>query len=77
MVGELVAMPICPRNQELLEAILALLSQIVVITNGQMEALRRNDRARLAELDSQLERAVRERDKALTAWREHMKEHNC
>ena len=70
-------MPICPRNQELLEAILALLSQIVVITNGQMEALRRNDRARLAELDSQLERAVRERDKALTAWREHMKEHNC
>ena len=70
-------MPICPRNQELLEAILALLSQIVVITNGQMEALRRNDRARLAELDSQLERAVRERDRALTAWREHMKEHNC
>ena len=70
-------MPVCPRNQELLDAVLILLSQIVVITNGQMEALRKNDRVRLAELDSQLERAVRERDRALTAWREHMKEHNC
>jgi hypothetical protein len=70
-------MPVCPRNQELLEAILALLSQIVVITNGQIEALRNNDRARLSELDRQLERAVHERDQALTVWREHMKEHNC
>ena len=70
-------MPICPRNQELLDAVLTLLSLIVTITNGQMEALRKNDRVRLAELDSQLERAVRERDRALTAWRDHMKEHNC
>jgi hypothetical protein len=70
-------MPVCPRNQELLDAILTLLSQIVVITNGQMEALRNNDRARLAELDTQLERAVGLRDRALTVWREHMKEHNC
>ena len=70
-------MPVCPRNQELLDAVLTLLSLIVTITNGQMEALRKNDRVRLAELDSQLERAVRERDRALTAWRDHMKEHKC
>ena len=70
-------MPVCARNQELLEAVLSLLSQIVVITNGQMEALRKNDRARLAELDGQLEGAVRERDRALTVWRDHMKEHSC
>ena len=70
-------MPVCPRNQELLDAVLTLLSLIVTITNAQMEALRKNDRARLGELDSQLERAVHERDRALTAWRDHMKEHNC
>ena len=77
MTGELVAMPVCPQNRELLDAILILLSQIVAITSDQMEALRNNDRDRLAELDSQLERAVRERDRALAAWREHMKEHHC
>jgi hypothetical protein len=70
-------MPIYPRNQELAEALLNALSHIVQLTNRQMEAIRKFDQPLIADLDSQLEQAVGEKERALGAWREHAEEHGC
>src|SRR5579885_1116090 len=70
-------MPLCPRNQELAEALLNALSHIVQLTNRQMEAIRKGDHPLIADQDSQLEQAVGEKERALGAWREHAEEHGC
>jgi len=67
----------CATNQQLTQALLAILSRIVKLTNEQIDAIREHDSERMAALDQQLEAAVNNKELALGEWRDHIRQHQC
>jgi hypothetical protein len=67
----------CAKNQELVEAVVGKLTQMVTLAQAQAEARKKGERERAIELDKQLDLAYGEKERAVGAWKEHTVEHGC
>jgi len=67
----------CRKQQELRQAVTAVLERIDTLTRRQIEAMDRRDYDQLMALDRELEAAFGEKERAFGALKEHRTEHNC
>jgi len=67
----------CERKRQLLEDVLRVLSQVHDISGHEAETLHQSATGDPAKLESALNRAIREQEKALAALKRHQQEHGC
>ena len=67
----------CPQNRELLKAIVPKLTEISDSSTEQAEARKNGDPQLATALDTRLELLYGEKERAVGAWQEHVREHGC
>ena len=67
----------CPKNRELLNAVVAKLSQLSELAVTQAEARKNGDAKRADELDKQLDLEFGAKERSIGRWQEHVREHGC
>jgi hypothetical protein len=67
----------CERNRELLRQLAGALARLHGLLGAEKEAVERRDRARMEELEAEIERALAEKSETLHSVRRHLEEHQC
>jgi hypothetical protein len=67
----------CPKNRELLTAVVQALDQMARLSAEQKAARLSGDTERATELDKQLDLMFGEKERAVGGWQEHTREHGC
>jgi hypothetical protein len=67
----------CPEYVKLESEVESVLQKLTEITSAQLAAFQENDPVRVFRLDKELELTIGEKERALGALRQHVKEHGC
>ena len=67
----------CPKNRELLNCVVAKLTELSTVSTAQAEARKNGDVHLATELDTKLDLVHGEKERAVGAWHEHVREHGC
>jgi hypothetical protein len=67
----------CPKRDSLVRDVSLALSNIVNITHQHIQVLCGDDEAALIRLDRELENALDEKERLLSALHKHRKQHGC
>ena len=67
----------CPKNRELLNAVVGKLTRLSELALAQAEADKQGDSERAAELDKELDLEYGAKERSVGRWQEHVREHGC
>ena len=67
----------CPKNRELLQNVVAKLTELSNLSSRQAEARKAGEISLATELDRQLDLLHGEKERRVGAWQEHVREHGC
>ena len=67
----------CVRKRELLQQLAGALARLHKLLGAEKEAVERRDRARMDELEAEIERAMAVKNETFLSMRQHLEEHNC
>ena len=67
----------CPRKIELLNEAQAILQKLAAFSHAEQSALESGDKALILEIDKHIEHTLGEKERAIGAYHNHMKEHGC
>ena len=70
-------MPDCPEYSRLRSEVENILGNLAQVTTLLLELFRSNDEEKYIHLDKELELTVGEKERAVGALRQHLKEHHC
>jgi hypothetical protein len=67
----------CVRKHELLRQLAGALARLHRLLGAEKVAVERRDRARMDELEAEIELAMAEKNETLLSVRQHLEEHQC